>query len=238
MTFIPKVADTNHYHLWTDALHARALAHQTRDRWDRGSYVRWTVIIAWTALEIACQEAFNDRTISYSFRKNLDAAVAARSLPPLDWGTGVWQRVAMLQAVRKSYVHSFATTTNLFPVAEKADEAIVTARQGICAAFQLVGLPIPAWTADDSDRGWVVPLSVTTHGYAIHAGVDPDGPDTIRLTYVCADGERLTACLPPDTDYQAEVEGLVRRVRIPVSQVNVYRGQTLIYTLPVNMRGI
>jgi hypothetical protein len=46
--------ETPHYHVWTDALHARELARNTKDRWNRGSYVRWTIIAACTALEIAC----------------------------------------------------------------------------------------------------------------------------------------------------------------------------------------
>jgi hypothetical protein len=39
-----KLIENNHYHIWTDALHARALAHEASNRWDRGTYVRWSGI--------------------------------------------------------------------------------------------------------------------------------------------------------------------------------------------------
>ncbi|MBW2165402.1 MAG: hypothetical protein JRG74_04680 [Deltaproteobacteria bacterium] len=41
--FYPKLVESNHYHLWTDALHDRKLTHQTSNKWDRGAYVRWTM---------------------------------------------------------------------------------------------------------------------------------------------------------------------------------------------------
>lgn len=47
-----KLIENNHYHIWTDALHARALSHEASNRWDRGTYVRWTLMTAWIALEI------------------------------------------------------------------------------------------------------------------------------------------------------------------------------------------
>ena len=80
-----KLIEDNHYHLWTDALHARQLAHQTNNKWDRGTYVRWTIITAWTVLEIACQDALEEKNISYRFKQNLDKAIAAKSLPKLNW---------------------------------------------------------------------------------------------------------------------------------------------------------
>ena len=70
----PKVVENPHYHLWTDALHACALAHEAHNKWDRGTYVRWAVTTSWTVLEIACQDALEERNISYSFRRNLNAA--------------------------------------------------------------------------------------------------------------------------------------------------------------------
>ncbi len=51
--------DSLNYHLWTDALHGRALAREAENAWDRGTYVRWTVITAWTAFEVVCGDALN-----------------------------------------------------------------------------------------------------------------------------------------------------------------------------------
>src|SRR5438093_1319696 len=96
-----KLVTDHHYHLWTDALHARALAHQARNKWDRGTYVRWATTTAWTVLEVACQNALNDPKISYRFRENLDAAIAGQKLGPLDWSSGTWKAVSELHATRK-----------------------------------------------------------------------------------------------------------------------------------------
>ena len=92
-----KIIDSPHYHIWTDALHARALAHQAKNKWDRGTYVRWVVTTAWTALEIACQDALNQPSISYSFKKNLDEAIAQQNFKKIVWGSGIWQRVTALR---------------------------------------------------------------------------------------------------------------------------------------------
>lgn len=70
-----KLIENNHYHIWTDALHARALSHEASNRWDRGTYVRWTVMTAWVALEIACQDALEEPRISYSFKDNPSKAI-------------------------------------------------------------------------------------------------------------------------------------------------------------------
>ena len=123
MTF-PKIVEDPHYHLWTDALHARALAKQANNRWDRGTYVRWTVTTAWTVLEMACEDALETPGIGRRFKENLDAACAERATSPLDWGSGVWQRVSRLHQMRKEFVHINATQDRLFPESQDADYAI------------------------------------------------------------------------------------------------------------------
>jgi len=69
---ITKLVESNHYHIWTDAIHARELAKQTNNKWDRGTYVRWTLLTSWIALEMACQDALSDKNISYKFKENLE----------------------------------------------------------------------------------------------------------------------------------------------------------------------
>ncbi|HEY0657480.1 MAG TPA: hypothetical protein VGD05_03355, partial [Pyrinomonadaceae bacterium] len=91
---IPKIVEnSNHYHLWTDVLHARELAHQADNKWDSAAYVRWTVIIGWIALEIACQDALDEPKISYSFKNNLDNEIYKKGLKKINWGQGIWHKV-------------------------------------------------------------------------------------------------------------------------------------------------
>ena len=49
--------DSPHYHVWTDALYARSLARSAKNDWDLGSHVRWCVQSAWTAFEMAAEDA-------------------------------------------------------------------------------------------------------------------------------------------------------------------------------------
>ena len=90
---MPTIVDSTQCHLWTDALHARQLAREALNKWDRGTYVRMCVTTSWTALEVACQDALSCTDISYRFKENLDRAIAAASLPSLDWSTGTWDVV-------------------------------------------------------------------------------------------------------------------------------------------------
>ena len=105
--FTPKLIDCNHYLLWTDALHLRKLASQTKSKWDKATYVRTTILLAWTVLEIACQESLRKPAISYSFKRNIDEALSEQNLSPLNWGNGIWQKVTQLQELRKNIVHRF-----------------------------------------------------------------------------------------------------------------------------------
>ena len=66
-----------------------ALAHQARNRWDRGTYVRCVLTNTWTALEMACNDALDVTDIGYSFRKKLDSAVeqkGACQVGLVSWG--------------------------------------------------------------------------------------------------------------------------------------------------------
>jgi hypothetical protein len=54
----------------------RELARKAQDKWDRGTYVRNCVATAWIALETSCQEALSSNAIGYSFKANLDKALA------------------------------------------------------------------------------------------------------------------------------------------------------------------
>lgn len=146
----PKIVTSPHYHLWSDALHGRALARQANNRWDRGTYVRWTVITAWTTLEMACEHAIGVPEIGRRFRKNLDAAVASAGFQPLDWGSGIWQEVLRIHAARKDFVHLNVSQAQLFAEIDLAELAIDNIRRAIAAIYTHAGNNPPTWLADDT----------------------------------------------------------------------------------------
>jgi rhamnogalacturonyl hydrolase YesR len=140
-----KLVDSISYHLWTDALHARELARTTDDNWDRGTYVRWTVNTAWSAFEMVCEECLGTNGLGNRFKDNLDRAVAARGLSPLQWGQGIWQQVLDVYQKRKDYTHvsSSIAQTRLLASVQEADAAISVLRTAIQAIAQLSGATSP-----------------------------------------------------------------------------------------------
>lgn len=235
---LPKYVNDNHYHLWTDALHGRTLAHQAANKWDRATYVRWTIVTAWTVLEVACQEAFSDKDISYRFKENLVRAVKRAGLSALEWGRGVWQRVSELQDQRNSLMHRFATEHDLFPDAEVADEAIEIVREAVKAIYEHARKPVPGWIDDREDRGWAsLGLMGSVSLTVIEAGVDPEADDTIRVLYVREGEENTTQVMAPEKDWKVEVEKIRTNIRVPISGLRAYRGKELIYEEKVRMRG-
>jgi hypothetical protein len=237
MSGYPKIVESHHYHLWTDALHARALAHQSRNDWDRGTYVRWAVTTAWTVLEIACQNALNEPNISYSFRKHLDKAIARGSLTPLNWGSGVWQKVLQLQQLRKNYVHRFLRETELFPEAAVADNAIDVVRRAVVEIYRHSNRVPPPWIQDNEDRGWNAGRGSMANATVIRAGAKEDDPKVVKIAYVTREKEHVSEVLPPGTDPEPYVEDLLRNIRIPIKAIRVYEGDTLRTERVIKMRG-
>ncbi len=100
-----KIVTNPHYHVWTDALHARELARQAQNRWDRGTYVRWAVTTAWTAFEMCCADALGVTGLGMRFRERVDEAIVQKGLARLDWGRGIWQQILKVYDTRISYAH-------------------------------------------------------------------------------------------------------------------------------------
>ena len=148
----PKIVETAHYHIWTDALHARALAHQSHNKWDRGTYVRWAITTSWTVFEMACEDALKEKGIGKSFRKNLDAAVIKRGLSQIEWGMGVWQQISKLHTTRKALVHINPAQAALFPNADDADKAIDVVRNAMRDIYLRAGIGSPPWVEGDKTR--------------------------------------------------------------------------------------
>ena len=230
-----KLVENNHYHIWTDALHARALAHQAKNRWDLGTYVRWAVITAWTVLEVACQDAMEDASISYSFRKNLDDAITKKTLPKLIWGSGVWQKVTILQELRKDFVHR-SDEANLFPDAGVADDAITVVRDAVEAIYAHVGKDAPKWVSDDEDRGWDK-ASTFASAPLIRAGTGRDDPNAILFKYIYKDREFVSEILASDADWRKYYQEFLDGLRIPITKVIVSQGPKILEEKSFTIRG-
>jgi hypothetical protein len=225
----PKLIESNHYHLWTDVLHARKLAHQASDRWNRGAYVRWTVIIAWTVLEMACQEALNNKAIAYRFKENLDAALSAQGVAPLDWGQGAWQQVTKLQKIRINYVHRFANEFDLFPDATVANDAVDIVRHAVKDIFSHVGKSAPLWIDDDTDQGWEsTGVKDICYTNVIRSGANAGDPDRIDVVYVHNGNEIPYETLASGANYKPVVDSLRQSSGVPtgvkISMIRVYEG--------------
>ena len=236
---MPVVVDSIHCHLWTDALHVRELARNATNDWDRGTYVRLCVSVAWTALEVACQEVLRTPEIGHRFKDDLAAATAKRGLPPLDWSIGVWQRVRRLQELRKSYVHKFAALDQMFPQSAVADDAVVVVRAAIESLCQHVGTPTPTWLAFDEAHGWSGPKGVSDTAYAIltTGNASPKDPGVVKVCFVIDGREHTSSHHPAGTQYADEVARLIANVNVPISAVRVYEGEKLVVDRVVSMRG-
>ncbi len=236
-----KVIDSIHYHVWSDALHARQLARQTHSPWDRGAYVRWTIQTAWSAFENVCSDALGAKGLGMRFRERFDEAVAVKGLPALDWGSGIWQQVMQVYGIRKEFTHvvpGISRSRLLTPLVE-AERAITVLRDGIKAVSDLVGLPHPPWVADDEDRGWEGVRSgfgVTADAYVIRAGAKEDDPEAIRITYVFRGQEHLNEIAPPGTPHSPLLDKLLTLLNIPVDAVRAYRGTELLEERLTSMR--
>jgi hypothetical protein len=231
-----KLIENNHYHIWTDALHARALAHEVGNRWDRGTYVRWSVITAWIALEIACQDALEDPKISYRFKDTLNNAIERKSFARLDWSKGVWQQVLKVQQYRINCVHCFSQETDLFPEASMADNTIAIIRQAILAIYRHVGKSLPQWINDNTDQGWADKgFSLFANAYTTPPGLDEHAQDTIKIIYIYKDKENIREVLPAGTDPNPRVDKLIATIGLPISGIRVYRGKDLLQEIQFPM---
>ena len=234
----PKIVESHHHHLWTDALHARSLAHQAKNKWDRGTYVRWAVTTSWTVLVIACQDALNDRHIFYRFRVNVDGALLLGAFPPLDWSSGIWQRVRRLQRQRRSYIQRFLAEDDLFQEVVVADNAIVVVREAVVAIYQHVARPGPIWIQDDDDRGWDSEEERDATLAGGHAAADWEDPGSIHVRFRHGEEESTAHVLPNGVDFMPYVEDLLKRSGVQISKIEVYQGDELIYEQDVPRRGM
>jgi len=229
----------NHYLVWTDALHARELSRQANNRWDKGTYVRWTIMSCWIALEMACQDALGDNTISYSFKQNMDDAIEKLRLEKLQWGAGLWQQVSKLQKLRKNCTHRFLSESNLFPTEGEADGAVNIARDAVKDIYRRANKAAPKWIDDDYDQGWAAKgFDFYGTGFEIRQGVILGNPDNIRFAYVYKDREYTWDVYPPGTDPEPLLERMIESLARPISKAIVYRGNNILKAIEYDLTTI
>lgn len=225
--------DSPHYHIWTDALHARHLARQTADNWNRGSYVRWAVISAWTAFEAACEDALAVTKLGNRFKEELNKAFDSQSAARPDWEKGLWQDVLRIYLLRKEYVHPGTSQKGLFPATAEADDAIRVLRLAIKDTYRRAGGPIPNWPNDDHNPA--DPRGLRASATLLRVG--SDAPDAISIRYVVLDQEYESDRCAPNTDPEPLMENLLHNLQVPASHIRAYRGPQLIEEWEVHMRG-
>ncbi|MEQ9823212.1 MAG: hypothetical protein ABQ298_02385 [Puniceicoccaceae bacterium] len=226
------------YHIWTDALHFRALASQTYNKdWNRGTYIRWGIISAWTAFEMACQDAVGFDRLGNRFKDKLNYALKENNCDQPNWGEGIWQKVGKVYELRKSLVHS-PSREDLRPTSvERLDEAIEILRDAITEIYLLAKSDPPRWQLDDKDEGWV-----NQHDYVnvtVLRGVDHKDTRRIEVVYISKGKECLSEVLPPDSDYKAAIESIKMNALCSISAFRVYQGDgELIYEEEASIRGV
>lgn len=136
-------------------MHARELAKSTKDSWNQGTYVRWTILSAWTVLEQCCKDALNYKRIGNPFQHSLNKAISKRCLTALNWKSGTWKMVKDLKFIRNYYTHENADQKELWPDLIKADEAIDIIREAVKDIYNIAGKPYPQWIDDDHERGFI-----------------------------------------------------------------------------------
>ncbi len=232
-----KLVDNVTFHIWTDALHARELARKARDRWNRGTYVRWAVRDAWTAFEAACEDALGVSDLGIRFRERLDDAIDKKSLAALDWGRGLWQQVLQVYGRRKDYAHPRVPQARLFTPPSEAEDAIRILRDAIKAIYRHASLSEPVWVDADVDFGGE--RASVAHATVTHAGVDENTPGAIRTAYVYRGKERVSDILPAGTEWRPLVDQLIEGIVVPISKVLVYEvpNHEPIFSRDIPMRG-
>lgn len=219
-----------------DKSSARSRAELSQTTWDRGAYVRWTVMSAWTVFEKCCADAVDDPNVTFRIRKRLPAAIAHKTQQNavLNWTDPLWQAVDDLREERNRYVHRALVDADLFAPSDAAERAVVVVRSGVVEVYRLVGKAHPSWVECDM----VPPRLGGSMAWASvqHAGADAD-PRRLRIVGLHGGSEWESRVLRSDEDPWPEVEALAKNTLVPISAIRIYEGPDLREELIVRMRG-
>ena len=187
---------------------------------------------------MACEDAVGAYNLGIRFRDKVNEALEHSGFPPLKWGQGLWQQVAAIYKMRKSFVH-VATMSDLSRLQiHDADAAIATLRKAIAALYSHVSKPAPTWQNDDRDAGWTSSgFRATAHATLRHAGVEADDPTRIEVRYVSKGREHVSDVLPSGTEYLPVVQNLKQSLRCEASVIRVYSAGLCVYDEETAIRG-
>ncbi len=219
-------------------MRGRDLAMRTRDDWDRGMFVRLSVISAWTAFERVVESALSTPPFRRDFWRSFEDACRACNIDPPPRGGGIWQQVATVHGLRRQYAHLLVVDqSDLLPeTAELAQNAIIVLREALNDLHILLAFDPPGWI--DEDRLPEHPTGGSAGLTIGQAGADPESPETIRVCYQYQDRETVSDILPAGTDPAPYMETVIRTIVVPISAVRAYRGVTLIDEIFIRMRGV
>lgn len=213
---------------------ARYRAELSQCRWDRGVYIRWTVITAWMAFGRACGHAVDDPEVSRNIKVRLPRALTAKGLQSIDWSHGLWKEVNGVRLQRVIYTHGECTTEELFGELQVAENGITVLRRGIIDLYDRVGKDHPGWV--DCDK---VPHRLggsSAWGTVVSGGVEDD-PGALRIVAVFGDAEWDSRLLRSDEDLWPHVEQLILNINVPITAIRIYKGNSLMEELPIRIRG-
>ncbi|MFZ5500971.1 MAG: hypothetical protein ACOY58_03550 [Candidatus Micrarchaeota archaeon] len=232
---LSQALESKHYHLWSDVLHARELARTTKSEWDRGTYVRWAVVSAFTVLELSCADAFEVPKMGDDFKRGLDKLVKDAGLPGLDWGSGLWQDVLELRGKRRKWVHRIENETDLFPDCSVADKAIEVVHEAVAKVYSMNKRPAPLWLSLEKDWGWGGRRGPHIE---FHPCVgNTEALEAVVVGYVHKGIDRRHRALPAGSDPVPVIEDLIKTSPWPLSCVYVEIGGIRVLEIPLRFRG-
>jgi hypothetical protein len=236
-------AHQSRFQLWTDALTFRQMAREAANNYLRSMSVRNAVLSAWTALEMACCDALSILKLGNDFRRSLDEEFDKKSIPRLDFGSGIWSEInSKIKTYRKLYTHFGVSIADRFPPVSVAEESIEKIRKAVHDIYGKMGKQSPAWVDFDNSSGWPSSSGGIFGTLTVSRGpLDRNDPNVYKISLITPTGdERELIWLPSDTqkeDIADEVEQLLGRLNVPFKQVRVYRGPNLFYQEELDMRG-
>jgi hypothetical protein len=169
------------------------------------------------------------------FKERLNDAFDSLGVARPDWGSGLWQHVLHIYGLRKDYVHPGLPQERLFAPVVEAEQVIEVLRGAIKDVYARTGgAPAAEWPDDDADP--VDPRKDdVAHATVIRSGASRES--AVRICYALLGKEYESEVAPPEVDHVALMEDLLRAIRVPISAVRPYRGETLVEEIVVKMRG-